>query len=155
MVLYYLKSKQFLYITFCFKGTVHQDFQPPFFIIRICLATDQWVELFLLLLLLGIRRVIWILGLKNWLAWGDWLVGIPQGVIYLLIFLLTRRVWFPGRYISGGIIPRGDWKIRITRQIPYENLKYFNPLVSGPGRSELRKNGSQSYHLTVPLTNLF
>ena len=44
--------------------------------------------------------------------------------------------------------PRRDWKIRITHN---QNWKYFNPMVSGPGRFKLWKIGGWKSHWTVPL----
>ena len=54
------------------------------------------------------------------------------------------------------MIPPGDSfyepKNRITQQILNQNRKYFNPLVSGPGRFELGKTEGQKSRWTVPLT---
>ena len=93
---------------------------------------------------------------------GDWLAGVPRGD-RLAMVSYPREIdllgypweidlpWYhtpgrltcwgtPGRLTCQGIIPGGDWQIRITRQIPNQNQKYFNPLVSGPGRLNKKKN---------------
>ena len=79
----------------------------------------------------------------------------------------------PGRLTLRSMIPRGDWlcavcnpgeidsaqyhtpgwfiKIRISRRKRNQNRKYFNPLVSGPGRFELwKKLGGPKSRWTVP-----
>ena len=91
------------------------------------------------------RRIFKIILLthQGMILWGDRLAGISYpGEID------SPEDHKPGRLTSRGIIPRGDWlaavsystddrKIWITRWILNQNRKYFNPLVSGPGRFEL------------------
>ena len=105
---------------------------------------------------------------------GDWLAGVPRGD-WLAMVSYPREIdllgypweidlpWYhtpgrltcwgtPGRLTCQGIIPGGDWQIRITRQIPNQNQKYFNPLVSGPGRFDLWffLTGGQSPRSIIP-----
>ena len=56
----------------------------------------------------------------------------------------------PGRLNCRGTIQRIDWKIWITRRILKHNRKYFNPLVSGPGRFELLKVWRSKISLYCP-----
>ena len=76
---------------------------------------------------------------NEWLA-GVWYVGEIDSPGYPPPGTLTRR----------GIIPRGDWTIWINWQILNQNRKYFNPLVSGPGRFELWKKWRSKISLDCP-----
>ena len=63
----------------------------------------------------------------------------------------SQGYYTPGRLTHQGIIPLGDWKIWITWWILNQNKKYFNSMVSGPVRFQLRKH----WRLKISLDCLF
>ena len=109
------------------KGTVQQDCRPPIFhysnLPGPC--TDQWFKIYLI-----------------WLRTGCWVVKTPRQV-YLPRGRIPDKSISPGYDSLASIITRQvklvKPKIWITPRNINENRKYFNPLVSSPGRLEQGK----------------
>ena len=120
------------------KGTVQRDFRSTFFSLSnppepLTNGLKNWFWL-------RFRGVIRILGLNKltvsgMIPLGDWLARVryPGEPCFGEFCIDSPGYDTPGRLTLRGIIPWGDRKIWITRQILKQNKKYFNPSVSGPG----------------------
>ena len=106
---------------FGLKGQSNENFSLDFSLFEPAWATDQWVNIFSIL-------VFHILGWKKLTCRGiihraDWLAGVwylPRGIMFWWIFYWLARVWYsmeidsPGYHTQGrltrwGMIHRADW----------------------------------------------